>query len=112
MRWELERTLWGTAFVAVLLAPVLLGLRTGGGSSLLSELSVGMGLLAISFLACAVVLPSRLRSLTRTFGIDGVLGLHRFVGLFVTVLVGLHIVLVVAANPANTGLLDIVHAPK
>ncbi|MGH3778948.1 MAG: ferredoxin reductase family protein [Pseudonocardiaceae bacterium] len=112
MRWRLERTLWGAAFLAVLLTPVLLGLGTGGGSSLLSELSVGMGLLAVSFLACAVVLPSRLRSLTRTFGIDGVLGMHRFVGLFVAVLVALHIVLVVAANPANTGLLDIVHAPR
>ena len=112
MRRELERALWAVAFLAVLLAPVLLGLRTGGGSSLLSELSVGMGLLAVSFLVCAVVLPSRLRSLTRTFGIDGVLGLHRFVGLLFAVLVGLHIVLVVAANPANTGLFDVVHAPQ
>lgn len=112
MRRRLERVLWGTAFLAVLLAPVLLGLRTGGGSSLWSELSVGMGLLAVSFLVCAVVLPSRLRSLTRTFGIDGVLGLHRFVGLLVAVLVLLHIVLVVAADPVNTGLLDVVHAPR
>ncbi len=112
MRRQLERVGWATAFVAVLVAPVLLGSGVGGGSSLLSELSVGMGLLATSMLVCAVVLPSRLRSLTRTFGIDGVLGMHRFVGLVVTVLVVLHIVLVVAANPANTGLFDVVDAPK
>jgi predicted ferric reductase len=117
VRRQLERTLWATAFLAVLLAPVLLapvlhGPRAGDGSSLLSQLSVGMGLLATSMLVCAVVLPSRVRSLTRTFGIDGVLSIHRFVGLAVTLLVGLHIVLVVVANPANLALLDIVHAPN
>jgi predicted ferric reductase len=135
VRRQLERTLWATAFLAVLLAPVLLapvlhGPRTGvsspaqpavvgspaqpavAGSSLLSELSVGMGLLATSMLVCAVVLPSRLRSLTRTLGIDGVLGIHRFVGLAVTLLVSLHIILVVAANPANVALLDVLHAPN
>lgn len=117
MRRQLERTLWATAFLAVLLAPVLMAAvlpdrRPGTGSSLLSQLSVGMGLLATSMLVCAVVLPSRLRSLTRTFGIDGVLGIHRFVGLAVTLLVGLHIVLVVMANPANLALFDVIHAPN
>lgn len=122
MRRQLERTLWATAFLAVLLAPVLLaavlhGPRTGvsqpvARSSLLSELSVGMGLLATSMLVCAVVLPSRLRSLTRTLGIDGVLGIHRFVGLAVALLVGLHVVLVLVAHPANVALLDVLHAPN
>jgi 3-phenylpropionate/trans-cinnamate dioxygenase ferredoxin reductase subunit len=113
----LERTLWATAFLAVLLAPALLapvlhGPRTGDSSSLLSQLSVGMGLLATSLLVCAVVLPSRVRSLTRTLGIDGVLGIHRFVGLAVTLLVGLHIILVLAAKPGNVALFDILHAPN
>ncbi len=104
--------MWATAFVAVLLAPVLDSLRTGDGSSLLSDLSVGTGLLATSMLVCAVVLPSRLRSLTRTFGIDRVLSMHRFVGLAVTLLVVLHVMFVMAANPANVALFDIVHAPN
>jgi len=113
----LERTLWATAFLAVLLAPVLLapvlhGPGTGDASSLLSQLSVGIGLLATSLLVCAVVLPSRVRSLTRTLGIDGVLGIHRFVGLAVTLLVGLHVVLVLAAKPANVALFDVLHAPN
>ncbi|MBV9012008.1 MAG: ferredoxin reductase family protein [Pseudonocardiales bacterium] len=121
MRRQLERTLWATVFLAVLLAPVLLapllhGPRTRNGSSLtselLSELSVGIGLLATSMLVCAVALPSRLRTLTRTLGIDGVLGIHRFVGLAVILLVGLHIVLVVAAHPANMALFDVLHAPN
>jgi predicted ferric reductase len=117
VRRQLERTLWATAFLAVLLAPALLapvlhGPRTGDSSSLLSQLSVGMGLLATSLLVCAVVLPSRVRSLTRTLGIDGVLGIHRFVGLAVTSLVGLHIILVLAAKPGNVALFDILHAPN
>ncbi|PZS38170.1 MAG: hypothetical protein DLM62_15200, partial [Pseudonocardiales bacterium] len=112
IRRMLERTLWATAGLAVLLMPVLLGLSRPGDSSPLPELSVGMGIFGTSVLACAVVLPSRLRSLTRTFGIDGVLGMHRFAGLLVAALVLAHIVLVVAVNPANVGLLDIVHAPN
>jgi len=113
----LERTLWATAFLAVLLAPALLasvlhGPRPRSGSSLLSTLSVGMGLLATSMLVCAVVLPSRVRSLTRTLGIDGVLAIHRFVGVAVTLLVALHIVLIFAAHPANVALLDALHAPN
>lgn len=100
-----------------LLAPVLHGgsspaQQARDGSSLLSQLSVGMGLLATSMLVCAVVLPSRVRSLTRTFGIDGVLAIHRFVGLAVVLLVGLHIVLVVVAKPANVALFDLMHAPN
>jgi 3-phenylpropionate/trans-cinnamate dioxygenase ferredoxin reductase subunit len=71
-----------------------------------------MGLLATSLLVCAVVLPSRVRSLTRTLGIDGVLGIHRFIGLAVTLLVGLHIILVLAAKPGNVALFDILHAPN
>ncbi len=112
VRRMLERTLWATTGLAVILMPVLLGLSRAGNSSPLSELSVGMGMFGTSVLACAVVLPSRLRSLTRTFGIDGVLGMHRFAGLLVTALVVAHIVLVVAVDPANVGLLDIVHAPN
>ncbi|MGH3672950.1 MAG: ferric reductase-like transmembrane domain-containing protein, partial [Pseudonocardiaceae bacterium] len=117
MRRQVERTLWATAFLAVLLAPALLapllhGPRTRDGSSMLSGLSVGMGLLATSMLVCAVVLPSRVRSLTRTFGIDGVLSIHRFIGMAVALLVALHIVLVVVAKPANLDLLDVVHAPN
>ncbi|MGH3874702.1 MAG: ferredoxin reductase family protein [Pseudonocardiaceae bacterium] len=111
MRRQWERVLWAVAFVGVLATPMMLSVRTGGQSSLVSELSVGMGLLATSMVVCAVVLPSRLRSLTRCFGIDGVLGMHRFAGLVAAILVVVHIVLVVAADPANTALFDVIHAP-
>ncbi|HEU0129151.1 MAG TPA: ferric reductase-like transmembrane domain-containing protein, partial [Pseudonocardiaceae bacterium] len=111
MRRQLARILWATAFLVVLLVPLLLGLSTAQPSSLISTLSVGMGLLATSFLVCAVVLPSRLRSLTSTFGIEQVLGIHRFVGLLAAVLVFAHVALVIAADPANVALLDIAAAP-
>ncbi|MGH3939961.1 MAG: ferredoxin reductase family protein [Pseudonocardiaceae bacterium] len=111
MQRHLARTLWAMAFVAVLLAPLLLGLGTEDHSSLMSRLSVGVGLLATSVLVCAVVLPSRLRSLTRTFGIEGVLGMHRYVGLMAAVLVLAHIALVIATDPANVALLHLGQAP-
>ncbi len=112
MRRHLARTLWATAFIGVLLAPLLLGLGAADRFSLLSQLSVGMGLLGTSVLVCAVVLPSRLRSLTHTFGIEGVLAMHRYVGILATVLVLAHIALVVAKDPANVALFDIDEAPS
>ncbi|MGH3813346.1 MAG: ferredoxin reductase family protein [Pseudonocardiaceae bacterium] len=112
MRRHLARTLWATAFIGVLLAPLLLGLGAANHSPLLlSRFSIGTGLLATSVLVCAVVLPSRLRSLTHTFGIERVLAMHRYVGLLVLVLVLVHIAFVVAEDPANIALFDIDEAP-
>ncbi|HET9253946.1 MAG TPA: ferric reductase-like transmembrane domain-containing protein [Pseudonocardiaceae bacterium] len=116
MRRQLERMGWATAFLAVLLAPALLapvlyGPQVGRSTTMLSGLSVVIGLLATSALVCVVVLPSRVRSLTRALGIESVINIHRFVGLAVTLLVGLHVVLVVLANPANLALFDIINAP-
>lgn len=112
MRRHLARTLWATAFIGVLLAPLLLGLGAADRSPLpLSRFAIGTGLLATSVLVCAVVLPSRLRSLTHTFGIERVLGMHRYIGLLATVLVLAHIAFVVAEDPANIALFDIDEAP-
>lgn len=112
MRRHLVRTLWAVAFLSALLTPLLLGLGTAERSSLVSQLSVGIGLLGTSALVCAVVLPSRLRSLTRTFGIERVLGMHRYVGILAVVLVLAHVALVLATNPANVALFDIDQAPN
>lgn len=111
LRRLLKQTLWATAVLAVLLVPIPHGLGLGG-SSLLSQLAVGTGMMATSVLGGAVVLASRLRWLTRTVGIDTVVGMHAFAGLLVTVLVIAHITLVVAANPANLGLLNLITAPN
>lgn len=112
MRRHLARTLWATAFLGVLLTPLLLGLGGADRSPLLpSRFAIGTGLLATSALVCAVVLPSRLRSLTHTFGIERVLAMHRYVGLLVAALVLAHIGFVVAEDPANIALFDIDEAP-
>jgi len=62
-------------------------------------------------LVCAVVLPSRLRSLTNAFGIERILRSHRWMGLLALNLVLFHLALVLADNPANVSLLDPVIAP-
>lgn len=112
MRRHLAATAWAVAFVAAFTAPALLTLRSGEDSALASQLAVQAGLLATSALVCAVAVPSRLRSLTRALGIDGVLGVHRWIGMLAALLVLAHVVLVLAANPANIALLDVRHAPR
>jgi predicted ferric reductase len=86
-----------------------LGLPTSGG--LWHKLSAITGLLALSALVCAAVLPSRLRSLNRAFGIESVIDLHRFLGVVTAALVFAHLACVVAAKPANINLLDLTTAP-
>jgi predicted ferric reductase len=86
-----------------------LGLPTSGG--LWHKLSTITGLLALSALVCAAVLPSRLRSLNRAFGIESVIDLHRFLGVVTAALVFAHLACVVAAKPANINLLDLTTAP-
>ncbi|MBV9315030.1 MAG: ferric reductase-like transmembrane domain-containing protein [Pseudonocardia sp.] len=100
------RTLWAGGFVAALLGPVLLSLVNGDDNPLSGQLAVQSGVLATGVMVCAVIAPSRLRSLTRALGIDGVLGVHRSLGLLVSLLVIAHIVLVLAANPSAVTLFD------
>ena len=61
------------------------------------------GMLLLSTLVCTVILPSRLRSLNRAFGIESVIEIHRFLGVASAILVLAHLACVVAANPANLG---------
>lgn len=100
------RLLWAAAFVAALLAPVLLSMVTGNDNALIGQLSIQSGLLATGLLVCAIVTPSRLRSLTRALGIEGVLGVHRLLGMLVTFMVMVHVVLVLINNPSSVALFD------
>jgi predicted ferric reductase len=100
------RLLWAAAFVASLMLPVLLSLVTGNDNPFTSQLAIQTGLLATGLLVCAVVTPSRLRSLTRALGIEGVLGVHRVLGLLATLMVLVHVILVLAATPSSVTLFD------
>lgn len=107
MNQQIVRTAWLGAFTAVLVLPVLLRLATAPTEPMWDQLSVVTGLLALSALVCASVLPSRLRSLTRAFGIESILDVHRFLGCATAVLVLLHLACVVAADPTKVTLLDV-----
>ncbi|WP_300006784.1 ferric reductase-like transmembrane domain-containing protein [Pseudonocardia sp.] len=100
------RGAWITALGAVLVGPVLIRLLTASADPLWTQLSTTTGLLALSSMVCAAVLPSRVRSLTRAFGIEGILEVHRSLGVLAAALVLLHLACVVVADPANVALLD------
>jgi len=113
------RSAWLGAFGAIVIAPAFLWLISPrevagfglAGVTLWSNLSVLTGMLLLSTLVCTVILPSRLRSLNRAFGIESVIEIHRFLGVASAILVLAHLACVVAANPANLGLLNFGLAP-
>jgi predicted ferric reductase len=120
MDQRLLRTAWLWGFGAIVVAPSALWLVSPrevagfglAGVTLWSNLSVLTGMLLLSTLVCTVILPSRLRSLNRAFGIESVIEIHRFLGLASAVLVLAHLACVVAANPANVTLLNFPSAPR
>ncbi len=98
--------MWAATFLAVLFGPTLLSLVNGSDNPIASQLAVQSGLLATGLLVGAAVVPSRLRSLTRAVGIEAVYGVHRSLGLLVTLMVLVHVILVLAANPNSVTLFD------
>src|SRR5262249_19072532 len=100
------RVFWAAAFVATLVLPVLLSLVTGNDNPLTSQLAIQSGVLATRLLGCGGSPPSRLRSLTRALGIEGVLGVPRVLGLLAALMVIVHVVLVLAATPSAVTLFD------
>ncbi|MDD7942654.1 ferredoxin reductase family protein [Actinomycetospora lutea] len=96
---KLTRALWIAALAALVVVPVVLMASRAGGTSVVGMLSVGLGLLALSLLIVVVVVPSRVRSLTRAFGVEKVLGLHRWLGTLAIVLVVLHLSVAIASHP-------------
>lgn len=112
MEQQWARAAWIGVLGAAFVMPVALylaGSPTLPGSPIgmvWSQLSVVSGLLALSALAVTAVLPSRLRSLNRAFGIETVIGMHRWLGATTVVLVLLHLAAVVAADPTSVTLLD------
>lgn len=92
------RAAWTAAFVAVLTVPVLLA--WGRHSvSLWGAMSVEAGMLALCALLVTVIAPSRIRSLTAAFGVERIMGLHRWLGVGSVIAVLVHIVLAVSRNP-------------
>jgi predicted ferric reductase len=117
VRIRMLRLLWAVTFVALVLVPLALAPGAGGevrpwsSGGVAIEMSMTSGLLGLSTLAATMVLPSRVRSLTESFGLEGVLRSHRWLALITTGTVVVHIVFVVMDRPASVALLYPVIAP-
>jgi len=117
VRVQALRLLWTVAFLLLVFVPLAMVAGAGeevrpwspGGMSI--ELSLTMGLLALSSLAATVVIASRVRSLTEAFGVGGVLRSHRWLATTTVTLVLLHVAFTVLDRPANVALLDPLTAP-
>jgi predicted ferric reductase len=117
LRVRLLKALWTAVFLLLVFIPLALAPGAGqerrpwskGGLAI--ELCMTTGLLGLSTLAATIVLPSRVKSLTTSFGIEGVLRSHRWLALATTGLVLVHLALVVVDKPANVFLLYPVTGP-
>jgi predicted ferric reductase len=76
------------------------------------EVSVLAGLLAVSLLVVALVLPTRVHSILASFGIENVLRTHRVVAVAATVLVIIHIGAAVIGDPRGLGIFDLSKARR
>ena len=97
------------AFLAALLVvalPLVVTALVAPARDRLQAVSTLVGVLAVAVMVCALVLPCRVRRLTRALGIDRVLRWHRLLGTSVVVLVVVHVVLAVADDPRGLALLD------
>lgn len=83
-------TAWAGALVLVAVMPFVLSAWRGGSNRVGSTISMGLGVLGLGTLVVVVLVPSRIRTLTRAFGVDRVMGLHRWLGMLSLAAVGLH----------------------
>ncbi|GAB2760796.1 ferredoxin reductase family protein [Terrabacter sp. AAH1] len=104
---------WALVVLLALAIPVLLLERTGvlSGLPVLHVLSLATGLIALSLLVAAFLLPSRVRTLTTQLGIERVLRAHRALAIGTGVIVLAHLVFAVAHSPKGLALLDLRDAP-
>jgi predicted ferric reductase len=112
MRVRLLKLVWTATFLVLVFAPLALAPGAGGErrpwskGGIWVELCLTTGLLGLSTLAATIVLPSRVKSLTQAFGIEGVLRSHRWLGLATTVVVVAHVGFIVIDKPLNVLLLS------
>lgn len=112
IRVQIARFGWAVAVPVLILVPLLLSSDAGYSGDLVLELSLGTGLLASSLLVITVVAASRIRSIAEAFGIERVIGSHRWFGILAMTLVLVHTALVIAADPkTNIQLITWVNAP-
>ncbi|MFI7588224.1 ferric reductase-like transmembrane domain-containing protein [Spongisporangium articulatum] len=109
---RIARLTVGTLVPVALLVPLALSVDAAPTGRPFLELGLTTGVLAASCLLLTVLAASRIRFLSKAFGIDTVLAGHRWLGGATLALVLAHVALVVADDPGrNVGLLLVVDAP-
>ena len=106
MTQRVVRAGWLAVFGAVLAVPVAVRLATSALFRCGTSWRTSRACWRCPVWCGGPCFPSRLRSLTRAFGIEDILDVHRFLGMSAAVLVLLHLASVVAMNPAQVALLD------
>ena len=91
--------------------PMLALAEKPGAGTVATVFAAGVGFVALTALVLQLVLPSRARTVTRPFGVDLLIRVHRAMGYAVVILVLLHIVVLVADDPERARLLNALHAP-
>ena len=102
----LTRVLWIVALAAAIAGPVAARSLTTERNPFWSEMVTVTGLLATSLVVVVVVMASRVHSITRAFGLQTVIGCHRYLGLLAVLMSLAHVAAVVVGNPANVLLLS------
>ncbi|WP_328334892.1 ferric reductase-like transmembrane domain-containing protein [Kribbella sp. NBC_00382] len=100
---------WFVLYAAVLLVPLLLTRAVVGdpGIPAAEAIALSSGLVGFSALVVAVALPARLPRLIATFGIEMILTVHRLIALIAVLMVLLHFVAVLIADPRGFRILDL-----
>lgn len=104
---------WLSLLGVAILAPVALTVAVGSGNpmTLWSALAVMTGVQSAIALVFTLIAVARIRYLTSRLGIDGTMGAHRILGRAAVALATVHVLAVIADNPANVWLLDPSVAP-
>lgn len=105
---------WIAIFVGVCLAPLVFALvgASQPGQGFWTDFSVALGFVGLALMGVEFVLVARVRQIAEPFGTDGVVDLHRYIGLTGLVFVLVHVALSgdwrQALSPSDTPALVVV----
>lgn len=99
---------WVGLYALFVLAPLGVALIGFDGRvrSFWAEFGIGLGLVGLSMMALQFVLTARFKGIAAPFGTDAMLQFHRQAGLVACAFVFGHVVILIAARPANLAFFD------
>ncbi|NYD38451.1 ferric reductase-like transmembrane domain-containing protein [Actinomycetospora corticicola] len=100
MRRRMTTIAWTGALATMTVVPFVLSAWRGHSTEPATMLSVGLGVLGLGALVVVVLVPSRIRTLTRAFGVDRIMGLHRWLGMLALAAVVAHAAVALWNHPA------------